>query len=145
MAMGRVFVHIHGRPKGQATRLLIDDYASRNLSAGIEMVVHKDKTSASDYERRIESSGAELILLDDSGAMLTSMELAEMISEVTLSHRNLIFAIGPADGFSDKIKSGCKMISISRMTLTHEMATAILLEQLYRASEINKGSQYHRS
>jgi len=111
----------------------------------MELVVHSDKTGLSDYEQKIESRGAELILLDESGSLLTSMELAELISEVTVSDRNTIFAVGPADGFSDDLKLRTKKISISKMTLTHEMATAILLEQLYRASEINKGSQYHRS
>jgi 23S rRNA (pseudouridine1915-N3)-methyltransferase len=77
--------------------------------------------------------------------MITSVELAEIISETSLSGKNTIFAVGPADGFSDEMKIKNKKISISRMTLTHEMATAILLEQLYRASEINKGTQYHRS
>jgi len=144
-AMGRVSVHIYGRPKGRGTRNLIDDYASRNSSAGMELVVHSDKTGLSDYEQKIESRGAELILLDESGSLLTSMELAELISEVTVSDRNTIFAVGPADGFSDDLKLRTKKISISKMTLTHEMATVILLEQLYRASEINKGSQYHRS
>lgn len=145
LAMGRVLVHIHGKPKGRGTRIIIDDYAGRNASAGIELIVHKDKTSPPDYEAKIESGGANIILLDESGTMVTSVELAEIISETSLSSRNTIFAVGPADGFSDEMKIKNKKISISRMTLTHEMATAILLEQLYRAYEINKGTQYHRS
>lgn len=145
LAMGRVLVHIHGKPKGRGTRIIIDDYAGRIATAGMELIVHKDKISHSDYEAKIESGGANIILLDESGTMITSIELADIISETSLSDRNTAFAIGPADGFSNEMKIRNKKISISMMTLTHEMATTILLEQLYRASEINKGSQYHRS
>ena len=76
---------------------------------------------------------------------MTSMQLADILSGASLSGQNLIFAIGPVDGFSDEMKEGNNTISLSKMTLTHEMASAILLEQLYRASEINRGSPYHRT
>ena len=90
LAMGRVLVHIHGKPKGRGTRIIIDDYAGRNASAGMELIVHKDKISHSDYEAKIESGGANIILLDESGTMVTSVELAEIISETSLSSRNTI-------------------------------------------------------
>ena len=105
-----------GSPRGRGTRIIIDDYAGRNASAGIELIVHKDKISPPDYEAKIESGGANIILLDESGTMVTSVELAEIISETSLSSRNTIFAVGPADGFSDEMKIKNKKISISRMT-----------------------------
>ena len=98
----------------------------------------------SEYQDRIETKSGKLILLDESGNQFTSLEIASLLSDVAISGENLNFAIGPVDGFDEGFKSRHRMISISRMTLTHEMASAILLEQLYRASEINKGSSYHR-
>ena len=142
--MGRVIVHFHGRPRGHGTKDLIESYAKKISSSGIDIEIHPAKVSAPDYQDRIERKNGKLILLDESGDQLTSLEIASLISDVAISGENLIFAIGPVDGFSEEFKSRHRMISISRMTLTHEMASAIFLEQLYRASEINRGSSYHR-
>ena len=142
--MGRVSVHQHGRPKGLGTKDLIDSYGKRISSSGIAIEIHPDKVSPSEYEERIESKSGNLMLLDESGEQYTSLQLAKLISEASISGDSLIFAIGPVDGFSEEFKHRHNLISISKMTLTHEMASAVLFEQLYRASEINKGSSYHR-
>ena len=142
--MGRVSVHLHGRPKGLGTKDLIDNYGKRISSSGIAIEIHPDKVSPSEYEERIESKSGNLMLLDESGNQYTSLQLARLLSEASISGDSLIFAIGPVDGFSEEFKHRHNLISISKMTLTHEMASAVLFEQLYRASEINKGSSYHR-
>ncbi|MAV58286.1 MAG: hypothetical protein CMA14_05475 [Euryarchaeota archaeon] len=142
--MGRISVHLHGRPKGLGTKDLIDSYGKRISSSGIAIQIHPDKVSPSKYEERIESKSGNLMLLDESGKQYTSLQLARLLSEASISGDSLMFAIGPVDGFSEEFKHRHNLISISKMTLTHEMASAVLFEQLYRASEINKGSSYHR-
>jgi len=137
-------VHLHGRPKGLGTKDLIDSYGKRISSSGIAIEIHPDKVSPSKYEERIESKSGNLMLLDESGKQYTSLQLARLLSEASISGDSLMFAIGPVDGFSEEFKHRHNLISISKMTLTHEMASAVLFEQLYRASEINKGSSYHR-
>ena len=137
-------MHLHGRPKGLGTKDLIDSYGKRISSSGIAIEIHPDKVSPSEYEERIESKSGNLMLLDESGKQYTSLQLASLLSEASISGDSLIFAIGPVDGFSEEFKHRHNLISISKMTLTHEMASAVLFEQLYRASEINKGSSYHR-
>ena len=137
-------MHLHGRPRGLGTKDLIESYGKRISSSGIDIEIHPDKVSNLDYQDRIETKSGKLILLDESGDQSTSLEIASLLSDVAISEENLNFAIGPVDGFDEEFKSRHRMISISRMTLTHEMASAILLEQLYRASEINRGSSYHR-
>ena len=137
-------MHLHGRPKGLGTKDLIDSYGKRISSSGIAIEIHPDKVSPSEYEQRIESKSGNLMLLDESGKQYTSLQLARLLSEASISGDSLIFAIGPVDGFSEEFKHRHNLISISKMTLTHEMASAVLFEQLYRASEINKGSSYHR-
>ena len=137
-------MHLHGRPKGLGTKDLIDSYGKRISSSGIAIEIHPDKVSPSEYEERIESKSGNLMLLDESGEQYTSLQLARLLSEASISGDSLIFAIGPVDGFSEEFKHRHNLISISKMTLTHEMASAVLFEQLYRASEINKGSSYHR-
>lgn len=137
-------MHLHGRPKGLGTKDLIDSYGKRISSSGIAIEIHPDKVSPSEYEERIESKSGNLMLLDESGKQYTSLQLARLLSEASISGDSLMFAIGPVDGFSEEFKHRHNLISISKMTLTHEMASAVLFEQLYRASEINKGSSYHR-
>jgi len=57
-----------------------------------------------------------------------------------------VFAIGPASGFSEETRrSANMMLSLGKMTLPHELARVVLLEQLYRAFTILKGHPYHLS
>src|SRR5512146_517646 len=76
-----------------------------------------------------------LILLDFRGKQLSSDELAAFVRD----HRDrgsqeLIFAVGPADGWSDETRTKADFqLSLGRMTLPHELARVVLCEQLYRA------------
>ncbi len=57
---------------------------------------------------------------------------------------SLLFAVGGADGFADATrKSASQQISLGKMTLPHELARVVLLEQIYRAFTILKGHPYH--
>ena len=56
----------------------------------------------------------------------------------------LLFAVGPADGFGEKIRAAAAFtLSLGKMTLAHELARIVLLEQLYRGFAILKGHPYH--
>jgi 23S rRNA (pseudouridine1915-N3)-methyltransferase len=57
---------------------------------------------------------------------------------------NVTFIIGAYDGLPEEIRSKYPLISLSQMTWTHSMARLLLIEQVYRASEIRKGSGYHK-
>ena len=56
----------------------------------------------------------------------------------------ITFAIGGAEGFSEEVKKSYPLISLSPLTFTHQMTRLILIEQIYRATEILKGSKYHK-
>jgi 23S rRNA (pseudouridine1915-N3)-methyltransferase len=85
------------------------------------------------------------ILLDSRGKQLSSEDLAEVIER----HQDrgtqvLLFAVGPADGFSrDALELADYRLSLGKMTLAHELARVILLEQIYRAYTILKKHPYH--
>ena len=83
--------------------------------------------------------------MDSSGKQFSSEELAEIIRRHQDSNQSpAIFAIGPADGFSEQIRRQSDLVlSLGRMTLAHEVARVVLLEQLYRAFTILKGHPYH--
>jgi 23S rRNA (pseudouridine1915-N3)-methyltransferase len=86
-----------------------------------------------------------IVLLDSCGKELSSEEFANFIQE----HQNrnpqpLLFAIGGANGFSPALRrSAYFVLSLGKMTLAHELARVVLLEQLYRAFTILKGHPYH--
>ncbi len=86
-----------------------------------------------------------VILLDERGKEFTSREFASYIDRRTLSlPGNLVFVIGGPYGFSQQVYDRANdKISLSRMTLTHEMVRLFFVEQLYRAMTILRGEPYH--
>ena len=86
-----------------------------------------------------------VVLLDARGRQFTSEEFAELLrDQQDRGTQNLFFAVGPADGFSDKARGAADLIlSFGKMTLAHELARIVLLEQIYRAFTILKGHPYH--
>lgn len=86
-----------------------------------------------------------VILLDEKGKEYSSVEWAGYIQErLVSSGKDVIFVIGGAYGFSEDVyKRSNAMISLSRMTFSHQMVRAIFVEQLYRAFTIIKGEPYH--
>jgi 23S rRNA (pseudouridine1915-N3)-methyltransferase len=85
-----------------------------------------------------------LVLLDSQGKQLSSEELAEFLEREQLNALPLLFAIGGSDGFSDEARRIAGFsLSLGKMTLPHELARVVLLEQLYRAFTILKNHPYH--
>ncbi|MBO8467979.1 MAG: 23S rRNA (pseudouridine(1915)-N(3))-methyltransferase RlmH [Bacteroidetes bacterium] len=87
----------------------------------------------------------EVILLDEKGKEYTSKEWALMLEKkISSGGRNIVFVIGGPYGFSSQVYSRANgMISLSRMTFSHQMVRTIFTEQLYRAFTIMKGEPYH--
>jgi 23S rRNA (pseudouridine1915-N3)-methyltransferase len=88
---------------------------------------------------------ATLVLLDSRGKEFSSEQFAKFLGDY--QDRNpllLILAIGGADGFSEEMRVAAQYtISLGKMTLAHELARVVLLEQVYRAFTILKGHPYH--
>jgi 23S rRNA (pseudouridine1915-N3)-methyltransferase len=84
-------------------------------------------------------------ILDKNGIMLTSEELAEKIKSFLNFQKDLRinFIIGGIFGLSENIKNSGILISLSRLTFTHEFSLLILLEQIYRSFKIIKNEPYH--
>jgi 23S rRNA (pseudouridine1915-N3)-methyltransferase len=87
-----------------------------------------------------------VVLLDSRGKSLSSEEFAAWIGRQRDGGiQNLVFAVGPADGWSDAARAGAGLLlSLGPMTLPHEMARVVLAEQVYRAFTIMAGHPYHR-
>ena len=89
-------------------------------------------------------SGAELILMDERGKEFSSIQFSEFLNKKMNASKNICFVIGSAYGFDDSLKKqAIQMISLSKMTLPHQLAKVIFMEQLYRAFTILRNEKYH--
>ena len=137
-----------GKTKEPAIQSLTDEYLKRLSRYGeVEGISLKDEESlrkAFGHNAR-GSPRPVLVLLDSHGKQLSSEELAKYLGNYQDSNPSpLVFAIGPASGFSEETRrSANMMLSLGKMTLPHELARVVLLEQLYRAFTILKGHPYH--
>lgn len=80
------------------------------------------------------------------GRQMGSVEFSEKLAEVTASGRSeLVFVIGGSHGLSDAVKRRADLrLSFSEMTFPHQLMRVVLLEQLYRACNIEAGGKYHK-
>ena len=136
-----------GKTKEAAIRALTDEYLKR-ISRYVGTESHEMQSEAALLELTDSASGRTapvLVLLDGRGRQFTSEEFAELIrDQQDRGAQNLFFAVGPADGFSDKARHAADLIlSFGKMTLAHELARVVLLEQIYRAFTVLKGHPYH--
>jgi 23S rRNA (pseudouridine1915-N3)-methyltransferase len=90
-------------------------------------------------------SGEQLILLDERGSLLSSVEFSNFVQQrFNAGGKALVFVIGGAYGFSPEVYDAAQgKISFSKMTFSHQMIRMIFFEQLYRAMTILKGEPYH--
>lgn len=135
-----------GKPKLAYAREGLTEYTGR-LGKGIEVEHLKASTREQESEALIErSEGTFRVLLDERGTQLTSLELAARIAQWEMQRTKAIaFLIGGADGHTDALRAAADFrFSLSKLTLQHELALLLLLEQIYRARAINAGAPYHR-
>jgi 23S rRNA (pseudouridine1915-N3)-methyltransferase len=143
-----------GKTKEPAIQSLTDEYLKR-----ISRYVQVEATALQDEAALLRLCGraappkagksgggkSTLVLIDSRGKQFSSEEWAHFLGEY--QDRNplpLVFAVGPADGFSESARSAAQhSISLGRITLAHELARVVLLEQVYRAFTILKGHPYH--
>jgi 23S rRNA (pseudouridine1915-N3)-methyltransferase len=141
-----------GRTKEPATQALTDEYLKRiSRYADAEGLSLRDEEALLEMcgrspEKRGKSGGkSTLVLMDERGKQLSSEEFARFLGDY--QDRNpspLVFAVGPADGFNEASRAAAQhTFSLGKMTLAHELARVVLLEQIYRAFTILKGHPYH--
>ena len=135
-----------GKTRSAAIKALAEEYLDRLAHYGD--IEGTELANEEALLRLTESAKTPptLVLLDQRGRHLTSEELAEMLdAHQVRGTQSLIFAVGPADGFSQQARHAANLVlSLGKMTLAHELARVVLLEQLYRGFTIIKRHPYHR-
>ena len=137
-----------GKTKEPAITALTEEYLKRiSRYAQVEGVALRDEAALLAIAGRQAKSGVKstLVLMDSRGKEYSSEAFARFLGDY--QDRNplpLVLAIGGADGFSDDARAAAQQaISLGKMTLAHELARVVLLEQVYRAFTILKGHPYH--
>jgi|TARA_B110000967_G_scaffold205775_1_gene251038 23S rRNA (pseudouridine1915-N3)-methyltransferase len=144
--MARVTVHLHGVPKEKANRELIEMYSKRIASRGIRIEYHSDKLTAEAYANTLQKRKGIILYLDEGGETLDSLEFSGRVQEWKIAGEETHLAIGPAQGWpSTNMPTPSRRLSLSKMTYPHELASVLLVEQLYRATEILRGTAYHKA
>jgi 23S rRNA (pseudouridine1915-N3)-methyltransferase len=143
-----------GKTKEPAIQALTDEYLKR-----ISRYVSVEGVSLRDEDAILQACGraatlksgkpptrkSTLAVLDSRGKQFSSEQFASFLSDYQdRNPRPLVFAVGGADGFTDNSRKAAQyVISFGAMTLSHELARVVLLEQIYRAFTIIKGHPYH--
>jgi 23S rRNA (pseudouridine1915-N3)-methyltransferase len=132
-----------GKTRRAELRAMLDDYVKRiGHNCPIEVTEVRDAAAA--IKKLDADRAATVVLLDAGGNAYASEAFAQWLAEHRdRGTRELIFICGDADGFPDVLRQRAhQKLSLSSMTFSHELARAMLAEQLYRAFAILSGSPY---
>jgi 23S rRNA (pseudouridine1915-N3)-methyltransferase len=126
---------------------LIETYKKRIIKyARVDTPVFSSENAFfQSMDRQRSRTAPHLVLLDSRGKQFTSDQFAAWLGQQRdQGLQTVVFAIGPADGWSDESRQRADLLlSLGPMTLPHELARVALCEQVYRAFTILSGHPYH--
>ena len=136
-----------GKPKLEYARLGMEEYLGR-LKPFVPTTIDWVKAQPTDHGTALLDRSKTMfrVVLDETGEHLTSRALARKITDWEMQGpRDFALLIGGADGHSQEVRqAGGWAWSLGKLTLQHELALVVALEQLYRAYTIKAGLPYHR-
>jgi 23S rRNA (pseudouridine1915-N3)-methyltransferase len=133
-----------GKTRRKEFRALLDDYVRRiQHYAQVEINELREGSPAALRKLKV-APGATIVLLDAGGGQFTSRQFARWLTDLReRGARELVFLCGEAEGFPDELRANARQnISLSTLTMPHELARVILAEQIYRAFTILAGYPY---
>lgn len=147
-----------GKTKRAPVKQLIQEYVERvGRFTQVEVLELRDRDDVGgDARKIIEKEGEDIlsrtandafvVALDERGRELDSLKLAEFFEKHRVGGtRQITFVIGGHNGLSDAVRKRANLVlALSRMTLTHEFARALLIEQVYRAFTIIHDLPYQK-
>jgi 23S rRNA (pseudouridine1915-N3)-methyltransferase len=138
----KVFLYYVGKPKDPHANAIAADYIKRaSRFAPAQMAeIRPDKVDL--WSRH---PGARKIFLDPPGRALDSATFADLFAKAEMLGHDLVFLVGGHDGLPPAWRERADLlVSLSAMTMPHELARAILAEQIYRAFTMLRGHPYPR-
>ncbi len=132
-----------GKTKSQHIAALEDEYVKR--ISGRFSCTRQYVKNEKELVGALASVRGVIVLMDEHGSLMTSREFASYLERQALGTQHLVFVIGDAAGFSEEVRAfDADVVALSEMTFPHEIARAMLCEQIYRAQTILDGHPYHK-
>ena len=130
-----------GKTKEGWLESAIGEYVTRlKKEITLEQVVVKDDAQL----LKLVAKERQVIALDPAGSSYSSEEFSNLLSQkIEKGGARLAFVIGGAEGLPLELKKGA-LVSLSPLTMTHQIVRLVLVEQIYRAIQIQKGTPYHK-
>lgn len=145
-----------GRVRDASLAAACDGYATR-AGRYVKLAIHEvreagRRADTPELTRRLEGErlraavpdGARLVALTREGSALSSRAFAKRVARWRESARDVAVLLGGADGLDPALLEASERVSLSPLTLPHELARLVFLEQLYRAGTILRGEPYHK-
>ena len=137
-----------GKPALNYCKDGVSEYQKRLKRYGSYELKHiKDGSSVDVSQRHLDNSqGSIRIVLDERGELLTTEQFVKKINQWEMrGEKRATYHIGASDGHTAELRQKADLVwALSPLTLQHELALVVLLEQLYRVATIKKGEPYHR-
>lgn len=142
--MIKVRLVMFGRTRRSEIRALLDEYLTRIRPYAEIEITELRETSDAALRRLKLPSGAAIVLLDARGRAFTSIEFAKWLGSMRDGGvREVAFLCGAAEGFPNELRERANQsIALSCLTMSHELARVLLVEQVYRAFTILAGHPY---
>ena len=151
----KIVVAVVGKARHATLAPVVRDYEARAARYWpVEVREVRDEASASPAEARKREGvrllaavpeGAHLVACDERGKAMTSAQFSGWLQRLREGAGDVCFAIGGAHGLSDEVRAAARTtLALAPWTLPHELARAVLAEQLYRAGTIVRREPYHK-
>jgi 23S rRNA (pseudouridine1915-N3)-methyltransferase len=142
--MMKIRLVMFARTRRPEVRALVDDYVARIRQYTEVETTELRETSDAALRKLKLPPGATVVLLDAQGKQFTSAQFAKWLGGLRdRSAREVIFLCGAADGFPEDLRRRANQsVSLSSLTMSHELARVLLAEQIYRAFTILTGHPY---
>jgi 23S rRNA (pseudouridine1915-N3)-methyltransferase len=138
----KLWLYYIGKPRDAAANSIAAEFVKRSSRyATCEMrEIHPDR-----FDVWTKHAAAQKVLLDPAGKLLNSAQFVELIAKGEMEGRDQVFVIGGHDGLPAEWRPRADLLlSLSPMTFPHELARAMLAEQIYRAFTTLRGHPYPR-
>jgi 23S rRNA (pseudouridine1915-N3)-methyltransferase len=138
----KLFLYFVGKPKNAHANALAQEYLKRTGHYVTSRMAEIQPERFDPFEKH---PTARKILLDPGGKSLDSEAFARVFSDAEMNGRDLVFVVGGHDGLPAAWRPRADLLfSLSALTMPHELARAVLAEQIYRAFTMLRGHPYPR-
>jgi 23S rRNA (pseudouridine1915-N3)-methyltransferase len=138
----KIFLYYIGKPRDAHANAMATDFVSR---ASRYTVCEMREIRPERTDLWAKHPRARSVLLDPAGKAMDTAAFVALVSQAEMQGSDLVFVVGGADGLpADWRARADLLLSLSRMTFPHELARAMLAEQIYRAFATLRGHPYPR-